>query len=144
MDFTIINESKTFTLYGFSTVHDENKSYGEEIIALLNKIWPKVGDMKHTGVNHAVYDADNRLFAGIELISPEEGDSILEKREICFQKYAYCKHIGPYSKLGDTYNRFHSSIEALGQQHTFPLIEVYGHWNEDESKLETEIYSKLK
>ena len=144
MDFSIMNETKTFTLYGFSTVHDENKSYGEEIIALLNEIWPKVGEMKHTGISHAVYDADDHLFAGIELISPHGADSILEKREICFQKYAYCKHIGPYSKFSDTYSRFHSSIEALGEQYTFPLMEVYGHWTDDESKLETEIYSTLK
>ena len=86
MDFSIMNERKTFTLYGFSTVHDENKSYGEEIIALLNEIWPKVGDMKHTGINHAVYDADNHLFAGIELISPHGADSILEKKGNMFSE----------------------------------------------------------
>ncbi|MEH6996506.1 GyrI-like domain-containing protein [Neobacillus drentensis] len=145
MEAVVINQRKPFTLFGFSKLHDQNRAYNETIFELLDQVWEEVRSNKlsHTGINHVVYDADHIIFAGIKLVSPPEGDSLFEKRNVIFQKYAYCKHIGPYSELDETYRRIQSTIEALGEHHEAPILEIYGHWDDDESKLETEILYNL-
>jgi predicted transcriptional regulator YdeE len=146
MEAVIINQSKSFTFFGFSKTHDQNKAYSETIFELLDKVWEEVRNKKltHTGINHVVYESGHNMFAGIELISPPNEDSLLEKRDVTFQKYAYCKHIGPYRELDKTYESIRSIVKDLGEHHELPLLEVYGHWNGDESKLETEIFYNLK
>ncbi|MBP1963359.1 GyrI-like domain-containing protein [Paenibacillus aceris] len=146
MEPVISNQSKSFTLFGYSKTHDPNKAYSETIFELLDKVWAEVRNKKlsHTGMNHVVYEVDHEIFAGIELISPPNEDSLLEKRDVTFQRYAYCKHIGPYSQLDETYESIRSIVKESREHHVLPLLEVYGHWNEDESKLETEIYYNLK
>jgi effector-binding domain-containing protein len=146
MEAAIINQSKTFTLYGHSKVHDQNKPYSATIFELLDRVWEEVRNKKlsHTGISHVVYEVSHHMFAGIELISPPEGDCSLEVKMISFQKYVYCKHIGPYSKLDATYQKIRSLVETSDDELELPLIEVYGHWTEDESKLETEIFHNLK
>ncbi|MCZ8512500.1 hypothetical protein O9H85_08735 [Paenibacillus filicis] len=146
MEPVIIHQSKSFTLFGFSKIHDQNKAYSETIFELLDKVWKEVRnkELSHTGINHVVYDSDHIIFAGIELISPPNEDSLLEKRNVILQKYTYCKHIGPYKELNKTYESIKSTVKALGEHHELPLLEVYGHWNADETKLETEIFYNLK
>ncbi|MCR2821139.1 GyrI-like domain-containing protein [Lederbergia panacisoli] len=146
MEAVIINQEKTFTLFGFSKHHAQNKAYSETMFELLDQVWEEVRNKKlsHKGINHVVYDDDHMVFAGIELNFPSEEDPSLEKRTIHFNKYAYCKHIGPYSELDKSYKEIQSAIETSGEHHQFPTMEIYGHWNEDESKLETEIIYNLK
>ena len=81
---------------------------------------------------------------GIELTSPPEEKSYLEKKIIQLNKYAYYKHIGPYSELDKAYQKIDSVIKDSGEQPQSPQIEIYGHWSEDETKLETEIIKNLK
>jgi effector-binding domain-containing protein len=139
-----MNEPRTYTLFGFSGVHDQNKAYGETITALLDRVWTEVRSrgLAHGGINHVVYDGSN-IFAGIELIAPV-GEVGLEKKELAFDRYASCKHIGPYRELGTTYRNMKLAVEAQGEQCEAPFMEIYGHWNEDESKLKTEIVYILK
>ncbi|CAG7600040.1 hypothetical protein PAESOLCIP111_00361 [Paenibacillus solanacearum] len=146
MEAVIINESKTFILYGFSKLHDQSKPYSATIFELLDRVWEEVRNNKLSlsGINHVVYEDGHHMFAGIELISPPEGDSLLEKKIVHFQKYAYCKHIGPYNKLDESYQKVRTLAENSGGEIELPLIEVYGHWTDDESKLETEIFHNLK
>ncbi|MBS4197555.1 GyrI-like domain-containing protein [Lederbergia citri] len=146
MEAVIVNQSITFTLFGFSKLHDQNKAYSDTMFELLNKVWEEVRQKKlyHKGINHVVYDADHLIFAGIELNTPPPEDSSLEKKIVHLDKYAYCKHIGPYSELDKTYGKIKSLIETYGEHHQPPSMEIYGHWNEDESKLETEIIFNIK
>ena len=146
MNLDIINQPKTITLYGVSKVHDENKDYSAEIFELLDRVWPEVREksLAHTGINHVVYDCEDVVFAGIELKSPDEPETSLVKMEYTFQRYAYWKHIGPYSELEDVYNKIFLRIKDLGLTSGCPNMEIYGHWNNDESKLETEIYITLE
>ncbi|QKJ29878.1 hypothetical protein HQ865_08955 [Mucilaginibacter mali] len=55
------------------------------------------------------------------------------------KKYAYYKHIGPYSLLGQSSDNMRAEIQKLGLHSRLPYIEIYGHWTEDETKLETEL-----
>lgn len=143
---TIVEGSKEFALFGFSHMHDPNDPYSKTIFGLLDKVWAEVRSkaLDHSGINHVVYEADGRIFAGIELLAPPRQDVALEKKTVVFQKYAYFKHIGPYTQLESAYRRIRATAEAAGKQQTHPFMEVYGHWNEDETKLETEIFYNLK
>ncbi|TVY08856.1 GyrI-like domain-containing protein [Paenibacillus cremeus] len=146
MEPFVFDHNKTFTLYGFSKRHeDPSKPYSATMFELMDKLWGEVRSkgLSHKGINHVVYDLDQVVFAGIELTDAPQDDSQLERREVVLEKYAYCKHIGPYSQLGQTYERIQSAIQAAGEQVKAPSLEVYGHWNADESKLETEIYFQL-
>ncbi|MBS4218662.1 GyrI-like domain-containing protein [Bacillus sp. FJAT-49711] len=141
MEAVIVNQEKTLILFGFSKLHDPSRAYSETMFELLDRVWEEVRNknLSHKGINHVVYDTGQIVFAGIELISPSEENSLLEQRVIHFKKYAYCKHNGPYSELDKTYKKIQSVLEISGEDHQLPIMEIYGHWNEDESKLETEI-----
>ncbi|MDP4103578.1 MAG: GyrI-like domain-containing protein [Bacillota bacterium] len=112
----------------------------------MNQVWEEVKNKKlsHKGINHVVYEFDCMMFVGIELNTPPEEDTLLEKKIVNLDKYAYCKHIGLYSDLDKSYKKIHSVIKASGEQMQSPKMEIYGHWNEDETKLETEIIFNLK
>ena len=146
MEIEISRKQKDIVLYGVWKVHNEKKSFGEEITELLDQVWPEVKSkgLNHTGINHVVYDCNDIVFAGIELRSPPSMKTSLQARKFSFPQYAYWKHIGPYDLLGDVHKDINETLEALGQQAVCPNMEVYGHWNEDTSKLETEIFYNLK
>jgi predicted transcriptional regulator YdeE len=146
MDPIIFNQRKKVTLFGVSKIHDQNKAYGDTIFELLDKVWKEVraNELSHKGTNHVVYEDGHNIFAGIELLDTPNEDSLLEEKDVILEKYAYCKHIGPYSQLERTYESIRSIVKSSGEQHELPLLEVYGHWSEDASKLETEIFYNLK
>jgi effector-binding domain-containing protein len=145
MNIQIINQPKTITLYGFSKVHEQNKARGDEMMELLGQVWAEVGEKKltSTGINHAVYDCGDIVFSGLELTSSDEIQTSLVKKEFTFPKYAYWKHVGPYSEFGNVYGEMHAAIKELGFTNACPSMEIYGHWTDDESKLETEIFITL-
>lgn len=142
----IVQQPKTLTLYGFWTAHDENRTRGGEMMELLGKVWAEVRDKKlaNTGINHAVYGCGDIVFSGLELKSPDELQTSLVKKEFTFTRYAYWKHVGPYSELANAYKRIHAEITDLGHTATCPSMEIYGHWTADESKLVTEIFISVE
>jgi effector-binding domain-containing protein len=132
-----------YTLYGRSLRHDRAKRYGEEIISLLNLVWPviKSKGIANDGLNRVVFDADDTLFAGIVLtgeLSPDTGN--LERKTVQLTRYAVWKHVGPYQLLPSVGSAMTKAITGMGLRTGWPMVEVYGHWNNDESKLETETF----
>ncbi len=141
----IRTEPIEYTISGHSLRHDPAKSYGQEIMALLGRVWPviKAGAIANDGINRVVYDNDGEVFAGVVLTgtaaAAEEEKDGLKRKTIRLTRYAYWKHIGPYHLLPVTGAAMRKIIEAratLG----WPMIEVYGHWTSDESRLETETF----
>jgi hypothetical protein len=65
--------------------------------------------------------------------------SLLIHKTVSLPKYAYYKHIGPYSELKTTYKAAREEFKKAGIQTGLPSIEIYGHWTNDPSKLETEV-----
>jgi effector-binding domain-containing protein len=49
-------------------------------------------------------------------------------------------HRGDYAELGRTHGAVGEFIEAQGLVRVGPSWEIYGHWREDPSELETEVY----
>lgn len=69
--------------------------------------------------------------------------SPLEHKIILTDKYAYYKHIGSYSLIKQAGLNMIKKIKLKGLETSFPSIEIYGHWNKDESRLETEFIMNL-
>jgi predicted transcriptional regulator YdeE len=129
------------TLLGTSLPHDASKSYGQEIKLLLDRVWPvlKAGSIPNKGISWVVYDGCARVFVGVEATVADPASVGLEQRTIELDQYAWVKHIGPVSRLGDAYVAIKKAIADHGVRGGQPQIEVYGHWTSDESKFETEL-----
>ncbi|NBD23305.1 GyrI-like domain-containing protein [Paenibacillus glycinis] len=148
LQWRIVDEPFTVTLHGVAKPRLGDEPYGDIVMELLGRVWTEVRDqaLPHRGVNHVFYGPDDVVFAGVELESAQLGDRVisqLTRRTLTLNEYAYCVHRGSYAGLGRTYDELCAAVSASGRECRKPLLEVYGHWNEDESLLETEIYFAL-
>ena len=94
--------------------------------------------LKNKGINHWVYEDKTRMFVGVELESPPTGAG-LEYKEVRLNAYARGKHIGPYSQLHSTNLALQQELKSRDIKWHYPQLEIYGHWDADETKLETDI-----
>lgn len=138
-----------YTISGHGLKHDANKRFGEEIVALLGRVWPviKSNSIPNDGINRVVYDEECTVFAGVVLDRGAEeipAASGLDRKTVRLTRYAVWKHVGPYHLLSATCARMIKNLEARGLQTGWPMVEVYGHWTSDESKLETETFVALR
>jgi hypothetical protein len=145
MDIKIIIKDFKFNIYGFSGTAT-NKDYVGKAFQLTDKMWlvVKANGLKNKGMNIWVYEANEKLFAGVELNEAPEDVTLLEQKNIHLKKYAYYKHIGPYNLLKQAGQNMRNESKYRGFEIIFPYIEIYGHWTEDESKLETELLMCLR
>ncbi|MEP1209824.1 MAG: GyrI-like domain-containing protein [Rhizobiaceae bacterium] len=143
MEIEIVEDPFRIELHGFFG-DVVNGDYAAAGIPLLNAMWNEIGEEKlaHKGINYWAYLAADRVFVGVEL-EPDSGDSKLELFPLELSKYATYRHIGPYSELGGTHQAIHAEIEKRGMSATRPTVEIYGHWQEDESKLITDVLIPL-
>jgi effector-binding domain-containing protein len=140
-----INDNFSVDIYGFSGTA-MNKDYVGTAFKLMNKMWElvKQNGLKHKGLNIWVYEPNDSIFAGVELEDASKYYSGLEHKSVSLKKYAYYKHIGPYSSIKQAGQNMKNELKSRGLNTTFPYIEVYGHWTNDESKLETELLMAIK
>jgi effector-binding domain-containing protein len=83
------------------------------------------------------------MFSGVEVEGNVPAGAKLEKKELHFSKYACYKHIGSYAKLHESCVNMKEELKRQGYTSMPVLVEIYGHWTNDESKLETEILISL-
>ncbi len=134
-----------YTISGHSLRHDPAKRYGQEILALLGRVWPtiKANAIPNDGINRVVYEGDGTVFAGV-VLGTEGTPAGLERKSVRLTHYAAWKHTGPYQLIPVTGAAMTKALEAKGLQTGWPMVEVYGHWTSDESKLETETFVALR
>jgi len=144
MRIEIIEKPLNLDIYGFSGTA-RNKDYAGTAFKLSGKMWEivKGNGIKNKGKNIWVYDTNESVFAGVEIDEPQDGNSLLERKTILLDKYAYFKHIGPYSLIKQMGQSMIEEIKQKGFETSLPYIEIYGHWNSDESKSETELIMSL-
>jgi hypothetical protein len=144
MKVQIVHQNFTVDLYGFSGTAT-NKNYGDTAFKLMDKMWHivKGKELKNKGINIWVYEENDKVFAGVELSDPPGDDSGLEHKTIDLPRYAYYKHIGPYNLIKQAGQNMREEIKRMGFKTGFPYLEIYGHWTNDESKLETELLMAL-
>ncbi len=140
MNLEIISEPLSLNIYGFSAVAI-NKDYAGTAFKLMNKMWQTVksNNLNNKGLNIWVYEQMEKVFAGVELTIIPEKNTGLEEKVITLNKYAYYKHIGPYSLIKQAGQNMRDELKAKGLETTLPYIEIYGHWTNEETKLETEL-----
>jgi len=145
MGALIHTDALTLDIYGFSATV-VNGDYTGTAFKLSDKMWQavKTSSLKNKGKNIWVYDKNNEVFAGVELEEAPKGDAVLEHKLIVLTKYAYFKHIGSYKFLPTVGQNISVEIKSQGFEKGFPYIEIYGHWTNDETKLETELLFNLK
>lgn len=145
MDLEIINQELRKDIYGFAG-KALNKDYAGAAFSLMNKMWGivKAAGLKNKGTNIWVYEAGENLFAGVELEETPPSQLGLEHKHILLLKYAYYKHIGPYQLIKKSGKQMRDALQSKGLETCDPYIEMYGHWNSDENKLETELLICLR
>lgn len=128
-------------LHGASRTHTAGTCYGDDIRALLDRVWPVLQQhqIANRGINHVVYSAGDEVFSGVEADVADAAAIGLERREVQLDRHAYAKHVGSYRLLPAACETLHDWIKAQGHRPATPLVEIYGHWTDDESKLETEL-----
>jgi effector-binding domain-containing protein len=145
MNIEIINKNLRLDIYGFSGIA-MNKDYAGTAFKLMDKMWQAVksNNLKNKGLNIWVYEQNEKVFAGVELIDSSANNTGLEQKNIILTKYAYYKHIGPYNLIKQAGQNMRDELKNKGFKTILPYIEIYGHWTNDESKLETELLMNLE
>ena len=142
----IINEPRQIEIYGYSE-QAVNKDYKGIAFKLMDKMWQivKQNGLPNKGINIWVYDGNDEVFAGVELLSPPVNHNTdLEFKSITLNKYAYYKHIGGYHLIPKAGLKMKEELNKRGLVIGLPYVEIYGHWTNDEDKLETELLMALK
>jgi effector-binding domain-containing protein len=144
MNIEIITQHLTLDIYGFGGLA-LNKDYAGTAFRLMDKMWQtvKAKEIKNKGINIWVYEHHENVFAGVELFEPPGTESGLEHKITELKKYARYKHIGPYHLIKQAGQKMQDELKGRGFETSLPYIEVYGHWTNDESKLETELLISL-
>ncbi|MBA4197598.1 MAG: hypothetical protein C0459_08600 [Chitinophaga sp.] len=144
MHINIITTPLQLTIHGFGGIA-VNHCYAHTAFELSGRMWQliKAFNIPNKGKNIWVYESHHAVFAGVEL-EQENNVTILEKKTICLNKYAYYKHTGAYSLLKQTTQSIIQELKASGYQVILPNIEIYGHWTNDESQLEKELLFALQ
>jgi effector-binding domain-containing protein len=145
MNVEIIEKPFSLTLYGFSGTAI-NKNYAATAFKLSDRMWQTVksNNLKNKGLNIWVYEKNENVFAGVELIEVVNQDTGMEQKTITLLKYAYYKYIGPYNSIKQAGQYLNEEVKKQGFETCLPYIEIYGHWTKDETKLETELIFSLK
>jgi effector-binding domain-containing protein len=145
MNVEIVNEPLTLHVYGFSGIA-LNKDYAGTAFKLMDRMWQivKLKNLKNKGLNIWVYEDNQKVFAGVELNDIPNEDTGLEQKTITLLKHAYHKHIGPYSLIKQAGQYMTEEVKNKGYETMLPYIEIYGHWTNDETKLETGLLMSLK
>ena len=140
MNVDIITQPLRLNIFGFSATA-VNKDYTGTAFKLMDRMWKivKTNNIKNKGLNIWVYENDHQVFAGVELEDIPTHDTGLEQKVVVLPKYAYYKHIGPYHLIKQAGQNMTEELQRKGYATTLPYIEIYGHWTNDESKLETEL-----
>ena len=145
MEVEIIDTPFTIDIYGFGGTA-VNKEYAATAFKLSGRMWDavKAKGLKNKGKNIWVYENNEKVFAGIQLNDTPAGEIELEHKAIVLEKYAYYKHIGPYSLIKQAGQKMNAELAARGYTTRLPYIEIYGHWTNDETKCETELFMSIQ
>jgi len=145
MNLEIVDKPFSLDIYGFSGTAID-KDYSGTAFRLMDKMWKAVksNNLKNKGLNVWVYEPNDRVFAGVELDGSPNQDSGLEQKSITLCKYAYYKHVGPYNLIKQAGRTMKDELKERGLAIGNPYIEIYGHWTNDEAKLETELFMGIE
>jgi len=122
---------------------------GGNLIQFLDRVYVQVraGTVIQSGHNVFVYrDATKEgvtAEVGVEVSGPFEAIDEVVYSNTPAGEVASTLHIGPYSELGGAYDALVRWCQENNRPRAGTYWEVYGDWNEDPAKLETEVFYLL-
>lgn len=145
MNVEIITKALELDVHGFSGIA-MNKDYAGTAFRLMDKMWQvvKSNNLENKGLNIWIYEENEKVFAGVQLNNTPQPGIAIEQKIVALTKYAYYKHIGPYNLIKQAGQAMTEEVKNKGFEIASPYIEIYGHWTNDETKLETELIMSLK
>jgi hypothetical protein len=128
-------------LYGTFKPVGEGQKPGQVMFAAMDETWAviRANNLHTTGINHILYTGNTGVFAGVDIPNENDSTASLQRVDIHFSRYVYYCHTGAYSLMSGVYAEINEQINAKKLAPTGESMEIYGHWNKDESKLVTEI-----
>ena len=117
------------------------------IISGLDEVYAflKTGAIKQKGLNVVVYDSNAHITEiGVEVSGPFASTGPVTCSATPAGSAATTAHFGPYSNLPAA----HKALRQWCAQNNKPLTgtswEVYGHWNDDIAKVQTDVFYLLR
>jgi effector-binding domain-containing protein len=109
----------------------------------------KAQQLKGAGRHVAVYlDDVMNIEVGVELDGPFAGAGEVVPSATPAGEVATTTHYGPYQQLGGAHDAIHQWCRDNARTPVRPCWEIYGHWlpewNEDPSKIRTDVFYLLK
>jgi len=143
MSYEITTEKVTSQPIASIDVHASPEELGGLIPRLLDEVWTQ---LEAAGIDRLArnvviyYDEEVHLEAGIEAPADFQGQDRVESSSTPAGLAARTVHMGPYERLGDAHEALRRWCAEHGHHTVGPVWEVYGEWNDDTSKLRTEVY----
>ncbi|MBO0721622.1 MAG: GyrI-like domain-containing protein [Blastocatellia bacterium] len=148
MDYQII--TKTVSAQPLAAVrrHAFSRDIGRIWKPALDLVWEflrRNEGLRVDGHNCFLYhhaaqgDAAMDIDFGVQVIRPFEGEGEVIYTETPAGEVAMTTHVGGYDKLAPAYDAIHSWRTATGRTFGGCSWEIYGDWNDDSTKLETQV-----
>jgi effector-binding domain-containing protein len=120
---------------------------GHVVMTLMGTAWNFIRkEGIKGGHNVAVYRGDPKkvpIEAGVEVSERFDGDKTVSCSATPRGRVVMTTHMGSYHLLSNAHDAIVKHCQASGHRLTGVNWEVYGHWNEDESRLRTDVYYLL-
>ena len=116
----------------------------QTMMPLLGRVWEFIRKLsiKNDGHNIAIY-RNGAIEAGVRVLELVDGDGDVYCTTTPSGRVATVTHVGPYQRMHESYSVLDQYLQANGLK-CAASWELYGHWNDDESKLTTDLYYLLK
>ena len=120
---------------------------GQRFGPALDQVWAFVRDAGLT-TGHNVFVYDDAAPGVIEFGVQVEGDfadgDVVVRSETPAGTIATTTHVGPYAELGGAHTRRPRVVPRRGATDRGTVLEIYGDWDDDPTKLETEVCYLLR
>jgi effector-binding domain-containing protein len=126
------------------------KKVAREIGELLAQPWAFIKehrDLRTNGDNVAIYrdeSAEGSIEVGVQVSRAFEGNAEVVCSSTPAGAVARTAHFGPYDQLRSAHEAVREWCKQNGREIALPFWEVYGDWNDDPSKLRTDVFYLLK
>ena len=120
----------------------------QKIIGNLDKVWSYLrangAKTEHNVVVYRDYDRTAGVMTidvGVQVDSALPGDDAIVPVTTPGGLVATTVHIGPYHQLGDASSALHEYCKTHDHPLAGPTWEQYGDWNDDPTKLRTDVFA---
>jgi effector-binding domain-containing protein len=117
--------------------------------AACGDVWNfiRTAGIKHPGRNIAIYqdggDGQLDVEIGVEVADPITGEGDVSCSATPAGTVATTVHFGAYNRLGEAYAAIRQWCRDNHREFAGLNWEIYGHWNDDPEKVQTDVYCLL-